>query len=632
LTDTPLRILKGEALYKDINSLYPPVACHFIALLYKVFSGNLRTLRVTLAVTGAITAWVVFHLARRLTSVSYAVVVTGIAFLLGPICLNYPYHSWFCIPLGLCMVLSEHRGWKKRLTVYHLLAGMIAGTIFSLKENWGVFALAALLCTQSFEGLFTCDNGPRSPARTAKEIVLLVPLFSSILILSLLLIREHLSLGNVVLFSVPALAIAVTGMILLVMRQREGHTVHVHVSPMIISLIGFMTVVLPWVSYYLIQLGMDGFYKALILPLRAYAQSIYVPLPSFTFEVLLLVCLALCQGVMIVRGRTSVIIRSVFLLILWSFLLLLVYEMIPFVKEGVLTTKTGDYNTWGFGLACYLPFAVHIGLPFILMRDFRNLATIDRSRLHLSVSLWIYSVAAAHVFYPLMDIYHLIWISAPVMVLGGIFIFRSLEMWESKSNRVFTTCWQKTARCCPTLIIPLFVALFFGLPILNLFVRINTSPFQVRIAEFSDINSDRAGILMPEPRATSISEVVGFIESQTAPDEFVFDMTGSFFHFLADRRNPTPWPAFTPSFISPQDIDEIKRDLETLGPRIAVTSTVADWWLSSNFPDLYRFIYSRYEPVRLFGKYAVLVLREEKAPEYEEMDDGGDPPGLKEKK
>ncbi|MBI5116003.1 glycosyltransferase family 39 protein [Candidatus Poribacteria bacterium] len=609
LTNDGLRILNGELLYRDIGTLYPPAMDYLVASVFRIFGDSILTLRITLALMGAGTLVLVFFMTRAMSSAWCALAATLIALLIGPVCLNYPYASWSCIPLGLCMVLAEYSGWKRNSAKCRLLAGMLAGTIFSFKPNWGIFALAALICSQSLGSLLAYDGSNRLTLGGRLSTFLVSGAGGLILGLSLVLMRKHLIASNLAAFILPTCLIALEGGILLRTCAMQGRAPAMSILPTLNSSVGFALVTIPWIAYFFFKLGANLFYQFLIYPSTVFAKGFFVPLPAPSPEAIVLVFLSCFQGIMMLKGRAPFSARATFLGIFGLFGFALLCRLVPLVREGILTTKSGEYDKWGFAFACYVPLAVHAGMGCVLARDILNIETVDRSRTYLSLCLWIYSIAAFHVFYPLMDIYHLIWPLAPVVALGATFLFRSLEFWKTKTPDGFAERRQKTVRCLSVLIVPLFMGLFFGLPIFKYFVKAGKTPFQVTINGFSPIRSRRGGILMPERRADDINNVVDFVQSSTSPGKTIFDMTGSLFYFLADRHNPIRWAYLQPDFFSPEEIEDVRRTIESLRPRLVVTSSVAEWNISANYPVLYSFIYAKYKPLRTFGEYQVLSLR-----------------------
>ncbi|MBI4832466.1 MAG: hypothetical protein HY801_13145, partial [Candidatus Lindowbacteria bacterium] len=462
------------------------------------------------------------------------------------------------------MIAVEHIGWRKQSVSHYLIAGAIAGLLFSFKENWGALALAALVCTRVLEELLISEQRPSAPARHMGKTALLIAALLPVFVLSLLILRGRYSFVNVVYFVLPSLIIAGLGGRLVVARFRESRRVLDIFLPMICLFWGFVCVVIPWVVYFMARLGPQGFYDALIRPLIILVAQWYYPIPTPSIEGVILIVLALVQGIMLLRERTSFFHKWAFLGILWAFGAYLTYEMFVLVGKGLLGTTAGRYAPYsdrGFEIICYGPLAVHLGMAFLIAKDFRNLKTVDKNRLHLSASLWIYSIATIHIMYPVSHIYHFMWGLTPAIMLGGYFIFRSLKFWESDRNAV-PAPWQKPLRTFSFLAFPVYFTLFLALPIVDYFIDISASPFRIRISQFSDISGRRGGIFMAKSRASDLSAVIDFIGSHTRPGDYIFDMTGSFFYFLTDRRNPTGWESLYGGVLYLEDVGEIRRRLD----------------------------------------------------------------------
>ncbi|MDQ3013698.1 MAG: glycosyltransferase family 39 protein, partial [Acidobacteriota bacterium] len=64
--DLPLRLLKGELLYRDVHHLYPPFAPYFNALLYSIFGVHLDVLHAAGILCSILIATLCYRIARRL--------------------------------------------------------------------------------------------------------------------------------------------------------------------------------------------------------------------------------------------------------------------------------------------------------------------------------------------------------------------------------------------------------------------------------------------------------------------------------------------------------------------------------------------------------------------------------------
>ncbi len=74
--DLPLRLLRGELLYRDIHFLYPPLSPYFNALLYKIFGARLEVLNVEGVICALVIVALCFAIARRILPEREAVLAT----------------------------------------------------------------------------------------------------------------------------------------------------------------------------------------------------------------------------------------------------------------------------------------------------------------------------------------------------------------------------------------------------------------------------------------------------------------------------------------------------------------------------------------------------------------------------
>jgi hypothetical protein len=209
-----------------------------------------------------------------------------------------------------------------------------------------------------------------------------------------------------------------------------------------------------------------------------------------------------------------------------------------------------------------------------------------------------------------MDIYHLIWVFIPVLVLGAYFFSRSLLFWRNESTHLFGATSRRCFEAVGFLLLPMLFGVFLALPFFRYFVKIRPSPLRISLSEFSDIESSRAGILMPPRKAADLSGVVHAVTAQSTKDDFIFDMTGSYFNFLADRKCLVR-TNFFPGLATSEDIAEVAMRLLLFKPRIVVTSKEANEVFSCYYPEIYRLVNTRYRPEGSYGPFRVCTLKEE---------------------
>ncbi|HKX29292.1 MAG TPA: glycosyltransferase family 39 protein [Blastocatellia bacterium] len=74
--DLPLRLLRGESLYRDIHYLYPPLSPHLNSQLYRLFGVHLDVLHVIGIICSALIVALCYRIARRLLAPSEATIAT----------------------------------------------------------------------------------------------------------------------------------------------------------------------------------------------------------------------------------------------------------------------------------------------------------------------------------------------------------------------------------------------------------------------------------------------------------------------------------------------------------------------------------------------------------------------------
>ncbi|HEX4951259.1 MAG TPA: glycosyltransferase family 39 protein [Blastocatellia bacterium] len=144
--DLPLRLLRGELLYRDIHYLYPPLAPYFNALLYRIFGVQLETLNVSGVLCSLAIVALCYAIARRIlneweaTLAAMAVVVWCIFKPEGNLIAPYAFAALYGMLLSLGTLLvtlryGEQRRWREVIG-----AGLLIGLAGITKQE---FALTA---------------------------------------------------------------------------------------------------------------------------------------------------------------------------------------------------------------------------------------------------------------------------------------------------------------------------------------------------------------------------------------------------------------------------------------------------------------------------------------------------------
>jgi hypothetical protein len=144
--DLPLRLLRGELLYRDIHYLYPPLSPYLNALLYRVFGVQLETLNVSGVLCSLGIVALCYAIARRIlnewqaTLATMAVVVWCIFKPEGNLIAPYSFAALHGMMLSLGTLLVTLRYGEERRWREVVLAGLLIGVAGMTKQE---FALTA---------------------------------------------------------------------------------------------------------------------------------------------------------------------------------------------------------------------------------------------------------------------------------------------------------------------------------------------------------------------------------------------------------------------------------------------------------------------------------------------------------
>ena len=144
--DLPLRLLRGELLYRDVHYLYPPLSPYFNALLYRIFGVQLEVLNVSGVLCSLIIVALCYAIARRILSeweatlATLAIIVWCIFKPEGNLIAPYAFAALHGMMLALATLLvtlryGEHRRWREVIS-----AGVLIGLAGITKQE---FALTA---------------------------------------------------------------------------------------------------------------------------------------------------------------------------------------------------------------------------------------------------------------------------------------------------------------------------------------------------------------------------------------------------------------------------------------------------------------------------------------------------------
>jgi 4-amino-4-deoxy-L-arabinose transferase-like glycosyltransferase len=146
--DLPLRLLRGEALYRDVHFLYPPFSPYFNALLYRLFGPHLGVLQISGALCSLLLVWLCYRLTRRLLNERESALAVGGVLVwcvfkpAGNLISPYSYAALHALLFALTAVWLTLRYVEREQLKYLCYAGLCLGLAAVTKQE---FALAGAL-------------------------------------------------------------------------------------------------------------------------------------------------------------------------------------------------------------------------------------------------------------------------------------------------------------------------------------------------------------------------------------------------------------------------------------------------------------------------------------------------------
>jgi 4-amino-4-deoxy-L-arabinose transferase-like glycosyltransferase len=142
--DLPLRLLRGELLYRDVHYLYPPFSPYFNAQLYRIFGVHLDVLHASGAAGSALIVILCYFIARRLLSsseaaiASTAVVLWSIFKPTGNLLSPYAFAALHGVILTLGVLLMTIRYAENRRKRELIGAGVLIGVAAITKQEFAL--------------------------------------------------------------------------------------------------------------------------------------------------------------------------------------------------------------------------------------------------------------------------------------------------------------------------------------------------------------------------------------------------------------------------------------------------------------------------------------------------------------
>jgi hypothetical protein len=602
--DLAARVEQGALPYRDFSTYYTPGVFYLYAAVFKLFGASVLPVRLLLAGVRALSAVLLYGLARRVVSPWFA----GMPFLVVAALDHWPiepepHASWFAL-VGALLVMeavARHvvhgcRGWL-------LLAGAAAGMAFLFKQNAGAFACLGLAGYVLLRG----PTGARLTyvaTTTAAVTVLLWPgldgLCAAVLLLPLLLTL-------VLLLSWPEPRPQA--------RRASWHGVAREAG---LALGGFVGVTLLWLVPLLVALGPGNMPLSLFLGsvnLGALAEP-FAPPTRGTPAVLLA---AVWLPVLLAPRRSQ---RALLLAGALSLLL----PMVPLMpgSRGALTDDPA-IGSWlhplddAFGtLHLYLPalaawaavsaraltrasrLAGPRGQPH-LVTDQRLLASGPLARHDLVPWFLLFGTLCSLALYPRVDTGHVLVAGPPVLIAGAWAVSQAWHGLVADAAR-----WRQVLVSAALLLVPVVaLAPQVGWRYANLV----TPPGSKHPTSYVPLELARAPVLVPRQMAQDIGGVVDLVGAGTPPGGAFFAYpVAPLFNFLADRPNPSRFDHFLPGALTPADVDEVVTALEAARPKYVLWDHggLVYWGTDPVQFPLTTYIWRCYRQVTAFHFYLLL--------------------------
>ncbi len=129
---------------------------------------------------------------------------------------------------------------------------------------------------------------------------------------------------------------------------------------------------------------------------------------------------------------------------------------------------------------------------------------------------------------------------------------------------------------------------------------------------YVDLGLERAQVRLPENIADSVRGAVQLVQAGTPHGQPFFAYPVSpMFHFLADRPNPTRHNHFIAGALTPDDLQEVIRDLDQKKPRYILWDHGGVTYFKAELTNrvLHDYIWSCYAQVDNYTPYLILERR-----------------------
>ena len=502
-----LRLLRGEKLFSDFFTAYPPLSYYLHTLAYVLFGVKVSSVRIVLIVSQLVTTMSTYAVARYLMNRWFALLAALFTIAFGIIQLNMGYSGWYVVPCMLITILFMFRWITSDCVNRYALfnAGLFTGVAIGIKLRDGAWiCVGCFIAIQIIHILREFSPGRRKPKPFN-------PLYASYLLLPivvLLMLRgNQIFFGHLLLFLLPSVLVCLSILIrqLFFTIEIRQHTYRL-ITDLLLFVSGAAVTIIPWVLYYLFLLGPEIFWqKMIILPMALKARLGAWQLSLFPMGWAIATAVA-ATVLMILSLVGSARWRNRFSLIFVLSMLFL--QIFLWVGPSPWTDKFGKA-----GLFVLLPMISGMsGLYFIIQWRRADI------RVQAVITLGVMNTVAIMSLSPWIDFYHWLWACIPALILS---VFGASRFYARLRDQGYKLHWIVVATSCMALLYcmkPVAEGIRGTMPMVSL------------------QNSSSGDISMSLDSAYQIQEIIDFVNQSIPEDGYILEIPGSLYAFLTGRR------------------------------------------------------------------------------------------------
>ncbi len=138
-------ILKGKVLYKDIFEFIGPVSFFINVPLFKIFGVNLIFPRIFVAFLISIEALILFFISSKILDLRWRIWMCFFFVITVSTLLLIPSHKWYSSFFTLVTALFLYLFFERKNSLYLILSGFTAGSVFMTMINNGTLLILSIL-------------------------------------------------------------------------------------------------------------------------------------------------------------------------------------------------------------------------------------------------------------------------------------------------------------------------------------------------------------------------------------------------------------------------------------------------------------------------------------------------------